>query len=58
MDYYTGPKLCRYEMSLCKSCFGCQRMEQDDFEPQMKCGQAVLMAEDNEQISYFESEGK
>ena len=54
MDYYTGPALCRYEMSLCKRCFGCQRMEQGNFEPQMKCGQAVMMAEDNEQISCFD----
>jgi hypothetical protein len=49
MDYFTGLALCRYEMSLCKRCFGCQRMERDDFEPQMKCGQAVMMAE-NEQM--------
>lgn len=55
---FTGINLCRYEISLCKRCLGCQRMELDDFIPQMKCGQAVLMAEDNEQISCFEREEK
>jgi hypothetical protein len=33
-------------------------MEQDDFEPPKKCNQAVMMAEDNEQICCFEREEK
>ena len=49
MNEFTGPDLVRYEISPCKRCLGCQKMEQDDFVPQMKCGQAVLVAE-NEQM--------
>lgn len=49
MSYFTGPKLIRYEMSPCKRCLGCQRMEMDDFEPPRKCDHAVLVAE-NEQV--------
>jgi hypothetical protein len=40
---FTGINLYKYELSLCKRCLGCQRMEQDDFVPQTKCGQAVLV---------------
>jgi len=46
---FSGPNLARYEISLCKRCFGCQRMEQDNFIPQLKCNQAILVAE-NEQL--------
>ena len=49
MSEFTGMNLVRYEMSPCKRCLGCQRMEQDDFVPPKKCNQAVLVAE-NEQV--------
>lgn len=49
MNEFIGPVLVRYETSPCKRCFGCQRMEQDDFVPPKKCNQAVLVAE-NEQM--------
>lgn len=44
-----GMNLVRYEISPCKRCFGCQRMEQENFVPPKKCNQAVMVAE-NEQM--------
>ncbi len=49
MSEFTGSDLVRYEMSPCKRCLGCQKMEQDNFIPPKKCNQAVLVAE-NEQV--------
>jgi hypothetical protein len=45
LNEFTGPDLVRYEMSPCKRCFGCQRMEREDFVPPKKCNQAVMMAD-------------
>jgi hypothetical protein len=50
LSKFTGPNLLRYETSLCKRCFGCQRMEQDDFVPQTKCRQAILTEKKPKQI--------
>ena len=57
MSEFTGPDLIRYEISPCKRCLGCQRMEQDNFVPPKKCNQAVLVAE-NEQVKMDEIENK